>query len=77
MWSRFAVRSRPAVGRQVRAVILLVEHDQAGIRAVAGLADRGKLRAHVSGTFPLAEGAQAHALGETGHTTGKLVITVR
>ncbi|WP_221761319.1 NADP-dependent oxidoreductase [Kibdelosporangium aridum] len=62
---------------QVRAVTLLVEHDQAGIRAVARLADRGKLRAHVSGTFPLAEGARAHALGETGHTTGKLVITVR
>ncbi len=62
---------------QVRAVVLLVEHDQAGMRAVARLADQGKLRAHVSGTFPLAEGARAHALGETGHTTGKLVITVR
>jgi NADPH:quinone reductase-like Zn-dependent oxidoreductase len=62
---------------RVRAVILLVEHDQAGMRAVAELADRGELRAHVSGTFPLAEGARAHALGETGRTTGKLVITVR
>ncbi|WP_254068400.1 NADP-dependent oxidoreductase [Streptomyces sp. TM32] len=62
---------------QVRAVNLLVEHDQAGMRAIAELADRGKLRAHVSGTFPLAEGAQAHVLGQTGRTTGKLVITVR
>ncbi|WP_443073164.1 NADP-dependent oxidoreductase [Streptomyces sp. S465] len=62
---------------QVRAVTLLVEHDQAGMRAVAELVDRGRLRAHVSGTFPLAEGARAHALGETGRTTGKLVITVR
>ncbi|MFF2964565.1 NADP-dependent oxidoreductase [Streptomyces sp. NPDC057963] len=62
---------------QVRAVTLLVEHDQAGMRAVAELVDWGRLRAHVSGTFPLAEGARAHVLGETGRTTGKLVITVR
>ncbi|MFJ5836493.1 NADP-dependent oxidoreductase [Streptomyces shenzhenensis] len=62
---------------QVRAVHLAVEHDQAGMRAIAGLVDRGRLRAHVSGTFPLAEGARAHVLGETGRTTGKLVITVR
>ncbi|WP_086884006.1 NADP-dependent oxidoreductase, partial [Streptomyces rhizosphaericus] len=62
---------------QVRAVTLLVEHDQAGMRAIAELVERGRLRAHVSGTFPLAEGARAHVQGETGRTTGKLVITVR
>lgn len=62
---------------QVRAVTLIVEHDRAGMRAIAGLVERGKLRAHVSGTFPLAEGARAHVQGETGRTTGKLVITVR
>jgi NADPH:quinone reductase-like Zn-dependent oxidoreductase len=62
---------------QVRAVTLIVEHDQAGMRAIADLVDRGRLRAHVSATFPLAEGARAHVLGETGRTTGKLVITVR
>ncbi|SCD89342.1 NADPH:quinone reductase [Streptomyces sp. TverLS-915] len=60
----------------VRAVTLLVEHDHAGMRALAGLAADGRLRAHVSGTFPLAEGARAHAQGETGRTTGKLVLTV-
>ncbi|MFJ4417062.1 NADP-dependent oxidoreductase [Streptomyces sp. NPDC088925] len=60
----------------VRAVTLLVEHDHAGMRALAGLAAAGRLRAHVSGTFPLAEGARAHAQGETGRTTGKLVLTV-
>ncbi len=62
---------------RVRAVTLLVEHDQAGMRAIAELVERGRLRAHVSGTFPLAEGARAHIQGETGRTTGKLVITVR
>ncbi|MFI6636613.1 NADP-dependent oxidoreductase [Nonomuraea fuscirosea] len=62
---------------QVRAATLIVEHDQAGMRAIADLAARGRLRPHVSATFPLAEGARAHALGETGRTTGKLVLTVR
>ncbi|MFD8686300.1 NADP-dependent oxidoreductase [Streptomyces sp. NPDC059651] len=62
---------------QVRAVVLLVEHDRAGMQAVAELVDRGRLRAHVSGTFPLAEGGRAHAMGETGRTTGKLVLSVR
>ncbi|MET7486760.1 NADP-dependent oxidoreductase [Streptomyces sp. NPDC005538] len=62
---------------QVRAAHLAVEHDQAGMRAIAELVDRGRLRAHISGTFPLAEGARAHALAETGRTTGKLVLTVR
>lgn len=61
----------------VRAAVMLVEHDRAGMHAIAELAAGGRLRAHVSGTFPLAEGAKAHAQGETGRTTGKLVITVR
>ncbi|MEV0311130.1 NADP-dependent oxidoreductase [Nonomuraea fuscirosea] len=62
---------------QVRAATLIVEHDQAGMRAIADLAARGRLRPHISATFPLAEGAQAHRLGETGRTTGKLVLTAR
>lgn len=70
--------TRAAAARAgVRAVALLVEHDQAGMRAIAELVTRGRLRAHVSGTFPLAEGARAHVQQETGRTTGKLVITVR
>ncbi|NEE32070.1 zinc-binding dehydrogenase, partial [Streptomyces sp. SID7982] len=36
----------------------------------------GELRAHVEAAFPLAEAAKAHALGETGRTTGKLVLVV-
>ncbi|WP_326642874.1 NADP-dependent oxidoreductase [Nonomuraea fuscirosea] len=62
---------------QVLTATLIVEHDQAGMRAIADLAARGRLRPHISATFPLAEGARAHALGETGRTTGKLVLTVR
>ncbi|WP_306321604.1 MULTISPECIES: NADP-dependent oxidoreductase [unclassified Streptomyces] len=61
----------------VQAVAMLVEHDQAGMRAVADLVRSGKLAVHVSGTYPLAEAAKAHAEGDTGRVTGKLVLTVR
>ncbi|WP_304452575.1 NADP-dependent oxidoreductase [Nocardiopsis sp. YSL2] len=61
----------------VRVETLLVEADHAGMAAIAALADEGRLRAHVQATFPLAEAAKAHALGETERTTGKIVLVVR
>ncbi|MEU8534357.1 MULTISPECIES: NADP-dependent oxidoreductase [Streptomyces] len=60
----------------VRAVRMLVDADRADMRSVAELVEAGKLRATVEKTFPLAEAAQAHALGETGRTTGKIVLVV-
>lgn len=61
----------------VRLEGMLVEADQAGMRAIADLAEAGKLRAHIDAVLPLAEAAKAHALGETNRTTGKLVLTVK
>ncbi|WP_199272952.1 NADP-dependent oxidoreductase [Streptomyces broussonetiae] len=58
----------------VRAVQMLVDADRAGMEAIAELAESGKLKATIAGTFPLADAAKAHALGETGRTTGKLVL---
>ncbi|MFB8181261.1 NADP-dependent oxidoreductase [Streptomyces sp. NPDC055966] len=58
----------------VRAVRMLVDADRAGMEAIAELAVSGKLTATIAGTFPLADAAKAHALGETGRTTGKLVL---
>ncbi|MFJ7338213.1 NADP-dependent oxidoreductase [Streptomyces sp. NPDC101110] len=58
----------------VRALRMLVDADRGGMEAVAGLMEAGKLRATIAGTFPLAEAAEAHALGDTGRTTGKLVL---
>lgn len=46
------------------------------MQAIADLVETGALRAHIDATFPLAEAAKAHALGETGRTTGKIVLTV-
>ncbi|MEU3888829.1 NADP-dependent oxidoreductase [Streptomyces sp. NPDC029041] len=58
----------------VRALRMLVDADRSGMEAVAELVETGKLRATIAGTFPLAEAAEAHTLGDTGRTTGKLVL---
>ncbi|MFF4231432.1 NADP-dependent oxidoreductase [Streptomyces sp. NPDC001820] len=60
----------------VRAVFMLVEPDQAGLREIAALVDSGQLRAEIAAAVPLAEAAKAHELGETGRTAGKIVLSV-
>ncbi|BET45790.1 MULTISPECIES: NADP-dependent oxidoreductase [Streptomyces] len=60
----------------VRAVRMLVDADRTGMEEIARLVESGKLRATIAQTFPLAEAARAHAEGETGRTTGKLVLVV-
>ncbi|MEV6872893.1 NADP-dependent oxidoreductase [Amycolatopsis sp. NPDC051128] len=61
----------------VRAEVMLVEADHAGMTAIARLAADGRLRAVIAGSFELADAAKAHELGDTGRTAGKLVLTVR
>jgi len=61
----------------VRATGMQVEYDHAGMSAVAELAADGRLRPHVEKVYPLSEAARAHAHGESGHVTGKLVLSVR
>ncbi len=61
----------------VRATGMLVEHDQQGMRAIAQLIEDGRLRPLIEEVFPLADAAAAHALGEQGRVTGKLVLAVR
>ncbi|MGW2645637.1 NADP-dependent oxidoreductase [Streptomyces sp. NPDC001393] len=60
----------------VRAVRMLVDADRSGMQEIAKLAESGKLKATIAGTFPLAEAAKAHEVGDTGRTTGKLVLVV-
>jgi NADPH:quinone reductase-like Zn-dependent oxidoreductase len=64
-----------AEGR-VRVTGILVEPDRLGLEALAGLVEGGNLHVHVSQTFPLADAARAHELGEQGRTQGKLVLTL-
>jgi NADPH:quinone reductase-like Zn-dependent oxidoreductase len=60
----------------IRAEVMLVEHDHTGMTAIADLVTRGELRPVIAATFPLAEAAKAHELGETRHVAGKLVLTM-
>jgi NADPH:quinone reductase-like Zn-dependent oxidoreductase len=45
-----------------------------GLPIAVTLADEGRLRIPVAATFPLAEVAAAHELGETRHARGKIVL---
>ncbi|MFT4135533.1 NADP-dependent oxidoreductase [Microbacterium sp.] len=65
-----------AAAREVDTRLMLVEADHAGMQAIADLVETESLRAIVAQTFPLARAADAHRAGETGRTTGKLVLTV-
>ncbi|WP_210587175.1 NADP-dependent oxidoreductase [Streptomyces sp. GESEQ-35] len=60
----------------VRALRMLVDASHSDMEAIADLVEAGKLRATIAGTFPLADAAKAHELGDTGRTTGKLVLLV-
>ncbi|MGW5430986.1 NADP-dependent oxidoreductase [Streptomyces sp. NPDC004059] len=62
--------------RGVRAVRMLVDADRAGMEKIAELVESGKLKATIAGTFPLADAAKAHEVGDTGRTAGKLVLLV-
>jgi NADPH:quinone reductase-like Zn-dependent oxidoreductase len=61
----------------VRSGWTLVEPDRGGLLAITELVESGKLRVEVSDVFPLGEAAEAHRRGESGRTTGKLVLKVR
>jgi NADPH:quinone reductase-like Zn-dependent oxidoreductase len=65
-----------AAGLGIRAEALLVEADHGGMTAIADLVTRNRLRPVIADTFPLAQAARAHALGESGHVAGKLVLTM-
>ncbi|MFE6460273.1 NADP-dependent oxidoreductase [Streptomyces cinereoruber] len=66
----------PAAPEGVRAAWVLVEPDHLGLRELAALVERGELRPVADTVLPLAEAAKAHAIGEEGRTTGKIVLTV-
>lgn len=63
--------------RGIRAGFMLVEPDQMGLQAISALVESGQLRPVIDTVFPLEQAAKAHELGETGRTTGKLILTVK
>lgn len=60
----------------VIAVRLLVEPDHAGLQAIAALVDADQLRVQIDTVVPLHQAAEAHRRGETGHVTGKIVLSI-
>jgi len=62
--------------RGARFTTFLVEPDREGLTALSQLVEDGALRVDVTTSLPLEQAAEAHARGETGRTTGKIVLTL-
>ncbi|WP_406505412.1 NADP-dependent oxidoreductase [Streptomyces sp. NBC_00212] len=60
----------------LRSTFMITEADQAGMKEIASLAGSGLLRVRIDTVLPLEQAAKAHEIGETGRTTGKIVLTV-
>ena len=73
--SGVAALREEAAGR-ARITGILVEPDRAGLEELARLVSEGALRVEIAATFPLEQAANAHELGETARTQGKIVLTV-
>lgn len=67
---------REAEQRGVRAVRMLVDSSRADLQAIAQLVEEGLLRPTIAETVPLERIAEGHRLGDTGRTTGKIVVTM-
>ncbi|WP_433442204.1 NADP-dependent oxidoreductase [Nonomuraea sp. CA-141351] len=68
--------SRLAYERGVRVADYLVEPDHAALSEIAALLQQGTVRTVVDRTFTLSDIAEAHRVGERGHTAGKIVLQV-
>ncbi len=63
-----------AAKTRVRHHYVFVEPNVPELDHIRQLVEAGKLKVHLSATFPLAEAAKAHEAMETGHTRGKIVL---
>ncbi|MEU1503735.1 NADP-dependent oxidoreductase [Kitasatospora sp. NPDC005748] len=73
-WNQELAARIEAAGRHFAGIS--VEPDYASLEAIAALVDAGRVRPHVSETFPLDEAAKAHELVGSGRVQGKVVLTV-
>jgi NADPH:quinone reductase-like Zn-dependent oxidoreductase len=65
-----------AAERGARAELLIMSPDSEQLARVAELVAAGEVHVEIAHTLPLAEAAQAHVLSESGHTRGKIILTV-
>jgi len=67
----------PAAGeRGVRAELLMMSPNAGQLAEIAGLLAACELRVEIARTLPLDQAGQAHALSESGHTRGKIILSV-
>jgi NADPH:quinone reductase-like Zn-dependent oxidoreductase len=62
--------------RGVRAELLMMSPTSEHLARVAELIAAGDVRVEIAEVFPLAEVQRAHELSESGHTRGKIILTV-
>jgi NADPH:quinone reductase-like Zn-dependent oxidoreductase len=62
--------------RGVRAEVFSSTADPEQLARIGDLAAAGEVRAELAEVLPLSEIARAHELSESGHTRGKIVITI-
>jgi NADPH:quinone reductase-like Zn-dependent oxidoreductase len=71
-----AAPEEAARARGVRAELLVMSPSSEQLARIAELVAGGEVRVEISAVLPLTEVQQAHALSESGHTRGKIVLTV-
>jgi NADPH:quinone reductase-like Zn-dependent oxidoreductase len=62
--------------RGIRAELLIMSPSADQLARIAELVATGEVRVEIAHTLPLAEVRHAHELSESGHTRGKIVLTV-
>jgi NADPH:quinone reductase-like Zn-dependent oxidoreductase len=62
--------------RGVRAELLVMSPSSEQLARIAELVAAGDVCVEITETFPLAEVQRAHTLSESGHTRGKIILTV-
>jgi NADPH:quinone reductase-like Zn-dependent oxidoreductase len=76
---------RPTISEEVKAkavranvnLAFMASHPTGkDLSFLVGLLSDGKMRVHISATYPFAEMGKAHTQLETGHTVGKVVVTL-
>jgi NADPH:quinone reductase-like Zn-dependent oxidoreductase len=65
-----------ARSRGARAELLIMSPNAEQLARIAGLVQAGEIRVELSEVLPLSEARRAHELSESGHTRGKIVLTI-
>src|SRR5207302_1469804 len=66
-----------AQARGVRAELLIMSPNAEQLARIGELVANGDVRVEIAEVLPLADVRRAHELSESGHTRGKLVLSVR